>query len=302
MTEFEKKVFDAVKTIPYGEVATYGDIARMIGNPHAARAVGNALHKNDDSNNVPCFRVIHSDGRLSEAFVFGGVNVQKSMLEAEGHTIIDDRVVRDVTALGNPRKPTGEAGEIMLSRMNESHFEVTGWALSFSPTLDAARVLDIGCGGGETLARMSKLVQHGHLVGVDYSQTSVGMSTRKNAADIKAGKMEILCASVERLPLPDDSFDFIITVESFYFWPSPVKNLREVLRVLKPGGTFLLVADIYNNGKLGIREFENIKKYKLTNPTEKEFSDILKKAKFSEISIHTKEGTNWICVEGHKSN
>ncbi len=93
MTEFEKCVYEAVCTIPRGEVRSYGDVALMAGYPGAARAVGNALHKNPDPDNIPCYRVVFADGRLSPAFAFGGVNVQKALHEAEGVKIVDDRVV-----------------------------------------------------------------------------------------------------------------------------------------------------------------------------------------------------------------
>jgi methylated-DNA-protein-cysteine methyltransferase-like protein len=64
----------------------------MAGSPNAARAVGNILHKNPFFGEVPCHRVVHADGRLAAAFVFGGIGVQKQMLEAEGVTIQDDCV------------------------------------------------------------------------------------------------------------------------------------------------------------------------------------------------------------------
>lgn len=79
------------------------------------------------------------------------------------------------------------------------------------------RVLDIGCGGGATLQRISKRIGKGHLTGVDYSPVSVELSKKTNRKDIADGKMEIVEASVEELPFSDSSFDKIVTVESFYF-------------------------------------------------------------------------------------
>ena len=151
-----------------------------------------------------------------------------------------------VTAAGNPAKPTGEAGEQMLARMNESHAPLTAWGLSHFTWRGDEAVLDIGCGGGANLRRMSAHVTTGHLTGIDYSATSVQTSRQTNAAAIAAGKMEIYEGSVEALPFADNTFDKITTVESFYFWPNPQENLKEVRRVLKPGGTFLLIAEISN--------------------------------------------------------
>lgn len=87
-----KRIYEAVKKIPAGKVATYGQVAAMAGNPKMSRAVGNALHKNPDPENTPCFRVVNSKGELSGAFAFGGENEQKKRLEADGIKVEDGRV------------------------------------------------------------------------------------------------------------------------------------------------------------------------------------------------------------------
>ena len=92
MTEFERNVYEAVKKIPEGRVATYGQIALLAGYPGAARAVGNALHRNPDETNVHCHRVISSDGRLAKAFGFGGPDEQRRRLIAEGVYVVNYKV------------------------------------------------------------------------------------------------------------------------------------------------------------------------------------------------------------------
>ena len=87
-----EKIYNAVKKIPYGRVATYGQIATMCGNPYYARAVGNALHKNPNPDEIPCFRVVNSRGELTKSFAFGGLNAQAELLRAEGVEVIDGRV------------------------------------------------------------------------------------------------------------------------------------------------------------------------------------------------------------------
>ena len=114
--------------------------------------------------------------------------------------------------------------------------------------------------------------------------------------------MDILEASVEQLPFADNSFDKIITVESFYFWPSPQENLKEVFRVLKNSGTFLLVADVYQKKGLSDKTLENIRNFHLFNPTPEEFRTLFEQAGFSDIQVHLKDGEDWICVEGHKTS
>lgn len=207
---------------------------------------------------------------------------------------------KSITELGDPRKPHGEAGAEMLKGMNEHHYAVTGWALGFFEFNENDRILDIGCGGGETLRRMSEKTEKGSLTGLDYSKLSVELSIEKNKNDIESGKMKIIEASVEKMPFDDNSFDKIITVESFYFWPEPEKNLREVYRVLDKGGKFLIVADINGDADLDEKDIEGIEKFSLYNPTLKEFHDLLEKAGFKDIKIHTQAGEKWVCAEGNK--
>ena len=81
-----KRIYEAVKRIPKGKVAT------MAGNKKMSRAVGNALHKNPDPDNIPCFRVVNSKGELAPEFAFGGIGEQRKLLEAEGIEVKDNKV------------------------------------------------------------------------------------------------------------------------------------------------------------------------------------------------------------------
>lgn len=78
------KIYEVVKSIPKGRVATYGQVAALAGNPRWARVVGYALHKNPDPLNIPCHRVVNREGKVAESFVFGGGEVQRQRLEEEG--------------------------------------------------------------------------------------------------------------------------------------------------------------------------------------------------------------------------
>ncbi len=66
------KIYEVVKAIPYGQVATYGQVAALAGNKRWARVVGYALHVNPDPDHIPCYRVVNKEGRVSDAFAFGG--------------------------------------------------------------------------------------------------------------------------------------------------------------------------------------------------------------------------------------
>ena len=183
-----------------------------------------------------------------------------------------DQNQNEITQKGNPAKPQGQEGHQMLERMNQSHNEVTNWALSFFNLNENDCALDIGCGGGNTISLLAKTCQK--VYGVDYSDVSFA----------------------------DHTFDKITTVESFYFWPDPQENLKEVLRVLKENGVFLMVCDTYLKPGLSQETLENIEKYHLFITDEAGYQTMFEKAGFSNVRVHTKPGTDWICVEGKKSS
>ena len=87
-----KRIYEAVKKIPRGKVATYGQVAEMAGDKKMARAVGNALHKNPDPEGIPCYRVVNAKGELAGEFAFGGEGAQRKLLEADGIAVVSGRV------------------------------------------------------------------------------------------------------------------------------------------------------------------------------------------------------------------
>ncbi|MDD3401099.1 MAG: MGMT family protein [Eubacteriales bacterium] len=91
MNIFER-IYEVVRRIPKGKVATYGQVARLAGNPRWARVVGYALHVNPEPNSIPCYRVVNRLGEPSVAFAFGGMNAQITLLENEGVRFINGRV------------------------------------------------------------------------------------------------------------------------------------------------------------------------------------------------------------------
>ncbi|MBB5182284.1 thioesterase, FlK family [Catenisphaera adipataccumulans] len=200
-----------------------------------------------------------------------------------------------MTESGNPAKPQGKAGEEMLERMNRSHYEMTGWALDHMEWNPKDKVLDIGCGGGMTLKRLKEAMPDAALYGIDYSKTSVDTARALNADH---PDIQIEQASVEKLPFENDTFDKIVTVESFYFWPDPAQNLHEAVRVLKPSGTLMIAAEIYGDASLSEEEKANVEKYHLFNPTKEEYKKIFHDA---GLSCRIDTYHNWICVTGTKA-
>ena len=87
-----EKIYEVVKQIPKGNVATYGQVAALAGNRRWARVVGYALHANPSPDEIPCYRLVNREGRLSEAFAFGGRNRQQDLLEQDGIEVVDGKV------------------------------------------------------------------------------------------------------------------------------------------------------------------------------------------------------------------
>ncbi|MBQ7402087.1 MAG: MGMT family protein [Lentisphaeria bacterium] len=93
MIDLNDKVYEFVKNIPQGKVATYGQIALHLGNRNFARVVGNILHSNPDPEHIPCYRVVNSQGQLSRSYAFGGIEAQRRLLESEGVVFKNAQVV-----------------------------------------------------------------------------------------------------------------------------------------------------------------------------------------------------------------
>ncbi len=87
-----KRIYEAVKKIPKGRVATYSQVAELAGNKKMARAVGNALHRNPDPEHIPCFRVVNAKGELAGEFAFGKADAQAKLLIADGVEVVDGKV------------------------------------------------------------------------------------------------------------------------------------------------------------------------------------------------------------------
>jgi SAM-dependent methyltransferase len=148
------------------------------------------------------------------------------------------------------RKPGGLLGRRLIRAMNLSHAALTDCGLDQLAVRNTAAILDIGCGGGRTVNRLTALAPGGKVIGLDYSATSVAASRAFNAKEIEAGQVRIELGSVAALPFADTTFDIVTAVETHYYWPDLPANIREILRVLKPGGTCALIAETYRGGPL----------------------------------------------------
>jgi SAM-dependent methyltransferase len=202
------------------------------------------------------------------------------------------------------RKPNGWHGRITLRNMNLGHAQLTAWGLKHVSVQSRDTILDLGCGGGATVARLTAIAPEGKVYGVDYSKESVAASRKLNSERIAGGHAEILLASVSHLPFPDRTFDLVTAVETHYFWPDLMADMEEILRVLKPGGTFILIAEAYKGGKCDqqLSKIDKVRKdMKLAHLTIAEHRDLFAKSGYTDIQIIEDYERGWVCGVGKRS-
>lgn len=198
------------------------------------------------------------------------------------------------------RKPSGPLGRRVVRAMNLGHARMTDWGLKQFTLPKNAMILDIGCGGGRTVQRLAALSPEGQVVGLDYSVASVAVARDTNAKDIETGRVRIEQGTVAELPFPDGTFDIVTAVETHYYWPDLPSNVREVLRVLKPGGTFALIAETYRGGPFRYLYSIVMPLIRAAFLSDAEHRDLLDQAGFTEVVTKHVSGKNWICALGRK--
>ena len=198
------------------------------------------------------------------------------------------------------RKPDKWAGRFFLWLMNMSHSGVTDWRLTHAAIKEDFTILDVGCGGGRTIEKLAGAARNGIVYGVDYAAGSVAASRARNAQLIRAGRVEITRASVSRLPFPADKFDVVTAVETQYYWPNLMNDMREVLRVLKPGGTLIVIAESYKKAANDWLHGPAMKLVRSTNLGVAEQRELFAGAGYTDIQIFEERAKGWICGVGKK--
>lgn len=201
--------------------------------------------------------------------------------------------------LSQCRRPSGPVGRRVVAAMNLTHSALTDWGLSHVTVKAADSVLDVGCGGGRTVQKLAALARDGRVTGIDYSDASVEASKALNAETIATGRVTITSGSVAALPFPDHSFDLVTAVETHYYWPNLPGSVREVLRVLKPGGAFAIIAETHRAGRLlGLHGVVMKLMLRAAFLTRAEHEALLTGAGFDGVASWTRGA--WICVTGRR--
>jgi len=136
--------------------------------------------------------------------------------------------------------PTGMLGWIIGSIMSRETAALNATVLDALELQPTDRVLEVGFGHGRTIERAAAIVTDGFVAGIDVSETMVRMATCRCRRFIEQGRVRLEVGDSSRLPFPANHFDKAYAVHTIYFWADPVAHLREIHRVLKPGGTLAI--------------------------------------------------------------
>jgi len=200
------------------------------------------------------------------------------------------------------QKPTGWLGRFVLWNMNWQHSKVTDWGLSHISIDRHATVLDVGCGGGRTVSKLAAIASEGRVYGVDFSKESVAVAKKTNRQWISMARVEIREGDVSHLPFSEDVFDLITAVETHFWWPDLPADTRELLRVLKPGGELVIIAEIYAGAKTKTAKLAE--KYLPMSGMRllsvNEHRELLANAGYSEVQVIEEPSKGWICCIGRK--
>jgi SAM-dependent methyltransferase len=148
-----------------------------------------------------------------------------------------------VRAFGRPQGLLGKLGGVIMARMN-ADFGL--WVIDLLEIKSGDRVLEVGFGPGVVIQRLSQKLPAGRVAGIDGSSEMVAQACARNALGVESGHIELRQGLVDGMPFSDNSFDKALAVNSMQVWPDPVAGLREILRVMIPGGRVALGFSVHS--------------------------------------------------------
>ena len=154
------------------------------------------------------------------------------MQNIEGLIMVDQKITQCM-------KPHGEEGIQTIRNMNENHKNISEFAFESIDINEDDRILDIGCGGGVNIEKFLKLTT-ANVDGLDYSEVSVKASIKQNQQAVDNGRCNIIQADVSDMPIDNDTYDLVSSFETIYFWPDIGETFKEVFRIIKPDGRFMI--------------------------------------------------------------
>ncbi len=214
--------------------------------------------------------------------------------------VIVGAIAGPLIAMRQLRRPTRWFGTPFALIMNRSHAALAGWGLQGATIERSFTILDIGCGGGATVKRLARLAPRGRVYGVDHASGSVAVARAVNAQLIHDHRVEIIQASVSRLPFAPNSIDLASAVETQYYWPDPVNDLREVRRVLKPGAVLVVIAETQGRVRQGHLQRAVMRLAGSNNPGVDDEREMLTAAGYVDIHVSEHPTKGWMCATARK--
>lgn len=199
------------------------------------------------------------------------------------------------------RCPTGRRGRFVAALMNRGHKPLTLWGLTHVEIEPDYVILDVGCGGGKTVNRLAQKAPLGKVFGIDYSPDMVEYSKKVNKKLIAEDRVEIVEGSVDKTGFPDAFFDLVTAIETYYFWHSFSDALKEIWRVLKPGGKLLMVNEMVKDGVYDVKYAKTIEQVHVMLIPLEEIKNTALRVGFADVQIFTKEGSPWNAVLAQKT-
>ena len=192
---------------------------------------------------------------------------------------------------------------MVLRNMNSRHSKVTDWGLSQASIGNQDIILDVGCGGGRTVSKLATIATQGKVYGIDHSTESVAMAMRTNKPWIDIARVEVREACVSLLPFPESNFDVVTAVETHFWWPALPTDMRELLRVLKPSGRLIIIAEVYRGAEaFASKAVERYaEKTGMALLSVEQHRKLFTDAGYSGIQITTEPSKGWICCIGSKA-
>lgn len=228
--------------------------------------------------------------------------MQRQLLWSSAYTVV--KVVLVLAALSltitQCRKPTGWLGRHVARAMNVSHARLVAWGLSHVVVRDDLTMLDVGCGGGKLIERLASLAPAGRVFGIDDSASSVEIARATNAAAVAGGRVDIRHGVVSQLPFEADVFDLVTAFETHYYWPDLPHDVGEVMRVLKPGGVFLLVAEVYRGQRMSWLYGPAMAMLRGKYLTVAQHHHLFVDAGYADVVVDANPAKGWISIRGTK--